>query len=94
VLTARAALDTGDLETVERILLGGVELSDLREGEDVLTELWFGMQEKRLAAEEGVEVDEALRERVRREFPPPPEIDFRMAAKASDAEPTSEAGET
>jgi hypothetical protein len=93
VLTACAALDVGDLDTVENILLGGVELSDLREGENVLTELWFGMQEKRLAAAEGVEIDDALRERVKRECPPPPEIDFRMAAKASDAEPASEAGE-
>ena len=92
VLTARAALDTDDLDAVERILLSGVELSDLREGEVVLTELWFGMQEKRIAAAEGVEVDDALRERVRREFPPPPEIDFRMAEKASGAGQVGKAG--
>jgi tetratricopeptide (TPR) repeat protein len=94
VLTARAALDTGDLETVERILLSGMELSDLREGEDVLTELWFGMQEKRLAAAEGREIDEALRERVKREFPPPPEIDFRMFAVASDEGPKARHAKT
>jgi hypothetical protein len=78
VLTAQAALETGDLNTVERILRSDIEIANMREGETVLTNLWFGMQEKRLAAAEGVPDDDALKARVRRDFPPPPNLDFRM----------------
>ena len=63
----------------ERIVLSGIEVADLREGENVLTDLWFGLQEKRIAAAEGVPIDEELRARVRRECVPPPEIDYRMS---------------
>jgi len=82
VLEARAALETGDLETVERILLGEVELTDLREGETTLTDLWYRMHEKRVAAAENLPEGKELRDRVRREFPPPAHIDFRMSAPA------------
>jgi tetratricopeptide (TPR) repeat protein len=84
ILEARAALEVGELDRVERILLSGLELTDLREGEDVLSELWFGLHEKRLAAAEKIPIDDKLRERVRREFPPPPQLDFRMSATAQD----------
>ena len=50
----------------------------LREGEVVLTDLWFGMHERRLAAAENVPINDELRQRVRREFPPPAHLDFRM----------------
>jgi hypothetical protein len=50
----------------------------MREGEVVLTDLWFGLHEKRIAAAENVPVNDALKERVRREFPPPENLDFRM----------------
>ena len=36
------------------------------------------VHEKRLAARENVPIDEQLRRRVRQEFPPPANIDFRM----------------
>lgn len=77
-----ASLAMGDLEAVDRVLRSGVVLTDLREGEVVLTDLWFAYQEKRVSAEEGVEIDGALKERVRREFPPPAELDFRMGVRA------------
>jgi tetratricopeptide (TPR) repeat protein len=80
VLRAQAALAAGDLQAVEQIVLSGIEVSDLREGEQVLTDLWFAVQERRVAAAEGVPVDDALRQRVRRELVPPAEIDCRMAA--------------
>ena len=70
----------GDLEAVEQILAGELVVADLREGEVSLSDLWYGMHEKRLAAAENIPVDEALRRRVRREFPPPARLDFRMAA--------------
>ena len=50
----------------------------MREGEVVLTDLWFGLHEKRVAAAESVPINDALKERVRREFPPPENLDFRM----------------
>lgn len=77
-----ASLAMGDWESVERLLKSDVELADLREGETALTDLWFALHEKRLAAEEGVEVDASLRDRVRSKYPPPPELDFRMMVKA------------
>ena len=79
VVRAVAALELGELDTVERIILSGIEVTDLREGETVLTDLWFGVQERRIAAAEGVPVDDELRARVRRECVPPPEIDYRKS---------------
>jgi tetratricopeptide (TPR) repeat protein len=80
VLAAKAALETGDLDIVERILRSHIEVANMREGEVVLTDLWFSLREKRIAAAEGVPLDDALKERVRREFPPPENLDFRMEA--------------
>jgi len=51
---------------------------DIREGEVSLSDLWFGLQERRRAAAENRPVDEELKRRVRRECPPPADIDFRM----------------
>jgi len=79
LLEGEAALAAGDLDTVGRILDEAGELEDLREGEVSLSNLWYGLHEQRLSAAEGVPVDDALRERVRREFPPPARIDFRMS---------------
>jgi len=78
VLCAQAALDAGELDEVERLLQGRFEVANMREGEVVLTNLWFGMHEKRLAAAEKVPVTDELRQRVRQKFPPPAHLDFRM----------------
>ncbi len=78
LLEGQAALLTGDLATVERVLDETREIDDLREGERSLSDLWYGLHEQRLSAAEGVPVDDALRARVRREFPPPSRLDFRM----------------
>ncbi|MBV9470287.1 MAG: DUF5107 domain-containing protein [Abitibacteriaceae bacterium] len=79
LLRARAALQLDDLETVAAILRQPLEFADIREGEVSLTDLWFGMHEKRLAQTEGVAIDESLRRRVRAEYPPPAELDFRLS---------------
>jgi hypothetical protein len=79
LLEGRAALAAGELDRVERILTRATEVVDLREGEASLTDLWFGLYEKRLSVAEGVPIDDALRARVRREFPPPAALDFRMS---------------
>lgn len=77
LLAARAALARDDLAAAEQ-LLEQMELVDIREGEISLTDLWFSVQEKRIAAAEGVPVDAALRARVRRTCKPPARLDFRM----------------
>ena len=56
------------------------EIGDLREGERSLSNLWFQYHERRLSVEESIPVDDALRARVRREFPVPAQLDFRMSA--------------
>lgn len=80
---ARAALETGRLEGVERVF--DHRFATIREGEVTLTDLWFAWHARLLAAREGVPVDEAIRRRARREFPPPQHIDFRMATMADEA---------
>ena len=56
------------------------------EGETILSDLWFGMLEKRLARAEGVPGDDASKTGVRREFPPPARIGFRMWTKENGKE--------
>jgi hypothetical protein len=73
-------LAVGDLARVEPLFLARVEVDDLREGELSLSELWFRYHELRLSRMEGAEVDDALRARVRSEFPVPEHLDFRMRA--------------
>ncbi len=77
LLWARAAIETGRLKGVERVF--NYDFATIREGEVSLTELWFAWQEKRIAAAGKVPVDDKLRERVRRDFPAPRQIDFRMS---------------
>ena len=80
LIEGRAALETGDFERVERLFAERLVIVDLREGERSLSHLWFEYHERRLSAQEGIPVSDSLRARVRREFPVPPEIDFRMSA--------------
>ena len=77
LLEARAAFDTGDLDRTERILQD-LELTDLRECETVLSDMWFSLHARRVALREGVPLNESLRERVRVEFPLPTHLDYRM----------------
>ena len=76
LMTAQAALRTGRYEEVDAVF--HQEFATVREGEVALTDLWFEFHERRIAAQENVPLDDALRQRVRREFPPPASIDFRM----------------
>lgn len=78
LLEGRAALDLGDLDTVEKLLAESPEVSDMREGEQTLCDLWFGLHERRVSIKENVPIDDALRARVRRDYPPPAKIDYRM----------------
>jgi tetratricopeptide (TPR) repeat protein len=79
LLEGQAALAVKDFTRVERLFADAPEISDLREGERSLSQLWFEYHEQRLASQESIPVDESLRARVRLEFPVPAEIDFRMS---------------
>ncbi len=79
----KQALRDGELETLATLL--DRDYDGIREGETILSDLWFGMHEKRVAAAEGVPVDDALKARIRRDFPPPARIDFRMWTKEANA---------
>jgi hypothetical protein len=85
LLEGQAALDVGDFGRVERLFLDKVIVVDLREGERSLSHLWFDFHQQRLSAVENVPLDDALRDRVRQEFPVPKQFDFRMAVDESDA---------
>jgi hypothetical protein len=76
------ALHFDRLDEVEQTLRR--DFASIREGELTLSELWFGLQEKKLALAEGLEIDDALKARVRRDFPPPYELDFRMSYEGDD----------
>jgi tetratricopeptide (TPR) repeat protein len=81
LLEARADLEVGDLDRAEGILTEDhLSVPDLYEGELLLSETWYRLKEQRLARAAGAPVDEALQARVRRDFPPPANLDFRMAA--------------
>lgn len=76
ILEARAALELGHYAEVEKLFER--DFTNVREGEVVLTDVWFEMHARRLAQQEGVPVTNEIRERARKEFPPPAHIDFRM----------------
>ena len=78
LLEAQGALAVDDLDRAGKLLEGKLEITDIREGEGGPAHLWFAYQEKRLAAAEGVPIDDKLKERVRREFPPPANLEYRL----------------
>jgi hypothetical protein len=73
----RAALATGDLERAGEVLEAPLEVPDVREGEIALDALWRDYRAHRIAADRGVEVDDAIREQIGTE-PVPAAYDFRM----------------
>jgi len=79
IMEARAALQVGDLKRVEAILQSRPSVADVREGEVTLSNLWFEMHERRIAAVENIPIDDKLRQRVRKDYPPPSWLDFRQA---------------
>jgi hypothetical protein len=77
LVAAKVALALGDLPFVENVL--SREFTTIREGARDLTDLWFGLQARRRAAETGRKLDEALLEEVRKTCPLPGHLDFRMS---------------
>ncbi len=77
-IEAQAALKETELAIVEAFFADNVVIADLREGATQLTDLWYDYHAVRLSQKEGVAVDEALKQRVEKEFPIPEQFDFRM----------------
>lgn len=78
-MRAQAAVGLGQYELAEQLLSSDeLEVSDMREGEILLSDLWILLWTRRLAAEEGLPEDDALRARVLKEHPVPARLDFRM----------------
>jgi hypothetical protein len=82
LLELEAGLAAGDLPRVGTLLTDGFEIVDYREGDEILTELWFRYHAEQMARAEGVPVDDTLLERARREHPLPSLFDFRMTVEA------------
>ncbi len=78
LLEAQAALAVDDLDRAGAVLERNLVITDIREGDAGPARLWYAYQAKRLAAAEGVAVDEEIKQRARREFPPPKYLDFRL----------------
>jgi len=77
-LRIEAFLQRRMISDAEKLLLSGIELTDVREGEVSLTDMWFRLCALKTAEAEGIEVSDALMERVKSECPPPAALDFRM----------------
>lgn len=74
---AAIELDEYDL-ALELLTRSNLEVSDMREGESLLSDLWTALWMRRIGAREGVPQDDALRARVLSEYPVPERLDFRM----------------
>ena len=79
VLLIEALLDAGDISRAERMLGRKIELTDIREGEVKLTDLWFRMEAmKRMQTCRAAETYEEVLKQVKEECIPPAHLDFRM----------------
>lgn len=77
LLHTQALLAAGRLADCEAALEEPFEVSDIREGEFSLTDLWFRLQERLLAQKENKDVDDGIRQGVAESCFPPPWMDFR-----------------
>ena len=83
IFAAQAALETGAYDEVAAVFT--YPFATIAEGETILTDIWFSLHERQIAAREGVAIDDALHARVMKEFPPPSNIDFRLVSEISAA---------
>ncbi len=70
------ALAKGQLDKLREILAG--DFCTIREGETLLTDLWFLLHLKQAEARKGSDLTEEERAEVMAQNPPPYKIDFRM----------------
>ena len=77
LLYARGLFDSGDLDAALELITHMPEITDLKEGENSLTDIWYQVHERIVAQTEKI-AGEKLKSYVREKFPPPSQIDFRM----------------
>lgn len=80
LLYAQALLETDRLDDALEIVKAEPEVTDLREGENSLTDIWYRIHERKLLAS-GEAPEGDLRDYVQENYPPPARIDFRMRTK-------------
>ena len=73
-----ALIEVGKYETAEKTLLGDIELTDVREGEVKLSDLWFSLCAHKEARARGCEYSEGLLEEIKKTVTVPEKLDFRM----------------
>lgn len=78
-LHARAALEAGDFSLTEALLSSDLVVADLREGETMLSDLWYELKARQMAQYAASEVTEEIR-RHTRTLLPPAHLDFRQSA--------------
>ena len=76
LMKARIALERGEYATVRHLLLR--EYCTIREGEIILSDLWFASYVKEAEARAGRALTPAEKGKLMQDFPLPPQIDFRM----------------
>lgn len=81
ILFGQIAMALNDLDAVEKVLQR--DFAVVREGEIVLSDLWFELQARRFAAQTGQTPGPELRLKVKKLFPPPAHIDFRISNEVS-----------
>ena len=77
-MRAHAAVYLDDFDLALSILQSDLQVSDIREGEILLSDIWTMLHMHKIACEEGIPEDDSLRRRVLLEFPIPEALDFRM----------------
>ena len=76
MLYIEVLIKTGSYDLAEKMLLSPIQFTDMREGEVKLTDLWFELFALKIAG--GNPVTEELISQVKRDYPPPKHLDFRM----------------
>lgn len=83
LLEAQAGLQMGNLALVAQFFTDEVIVSDIREGENSLSDLWFMYHQQHISQQEGIPIDSHLKARIHQEHPLPSIFDFRMIQEDS-----------
>ncbi len=78
LLRIEALLGEGQAAEAERMMKGRIELTDVREGEQSLTHMWFWLCALKKVQAEGGEVTDGLIQQMSESVTPPEYLDFRM----------------
>ena len=74
-----ALIEVGRYETAQNTLMDHIELSDVREGETILSDLWFSLCAHKEARARGCEYTNELLDEIKKTVGVPDVLDFRMS---------------